>query len=337
LFIITALTVIIVFGLVIFIHELGHFLTAKAFKVKVHEFALGMGPCIFKKKQGETQYSLRAFPVGGYVKMEGEDEESEDENAFNRKKPYQRLIILAAGAIMNFILGFVLLMLFVGLNSDYYISSTVVSDVIEEYHADDAGIKQGDKIIEIDGSKINTKIDMSLALENKENVEVTVIRDKKKQSFNVKTTDVGGIKTLGVYVETLDKNFINILKHSYHQTFTIIKMTYKTFFDMFKGKVGVEQMSGPVGIVTEIGNAAQRSLFDVLWLLIIITLNLGVVNLFPLPALDGGRIIFVLYEMITRKKLKPETEGIIHFIGFAILILFMLYITKNDIVRLFKG
>ena len=114
-------------------------------------------------------------------------------------------------------------------------------------------------------------------------------------------------------------------------------MTYATFFDMFKGKVGVEQMSGPVGIVTEIGNATKRSLFDVLWLLIIITLNLGVVNLFPLPALDGGRIVFVLWEMLTKKKLKPETEGIIHFIGFALLIGFMLYITKNDIVRLFKG
>ena len=156
-------------------------------------------------------------------------------------------------------------------------------------------------------------------------------------NINVKLTDVNGNKTLGVYLKTLDKNLLNIIKHSYHQTFTIIKMTYSTFFDMFQGEVGVEEMSGPVGIVTEIGNAAQRSIFDVLWLLIIITLNLGVVNLFPLPALDGGRIIFVLFEMLTKKKLKPETEGIIHFIGFALLIGFMLYITKNDIVRLFKG
>ena len=214
LFIITALTVIIVFGLVIFIHELGHFMSAKAFKVKVHEFALGMGPTIFKKKSGETQYSLRAFPVGGYVKMEGEDEESEDENAFNKKKPFERLIILASGAIMNFVLGFVILLLFVGINKNYIIVSPVVSDIVSESYADDAGILKDDRIIKIDGAKINTKIDMSLALQNKESVNVVVKRNGETHSFDIKTTDVKGTKTLGVYLKTLDKNLLNIIINS---------------------------------------------------------------------------------------------------------------------------
>lgn len=335
--IVTVLAVILVFGLVIFIHELGHFMTAKAFKVKVNEFALGMGPAVLKRTKGETQYSLRAFPVGGYVKMEGEDEESENENSFDKKKPYQRLIIIVAGAFMNFILGFLLLILFVGINSNYSIASTVVTNVIEEYYADDAGICAGDKIIKIDNSYVRTKIEMSLALEGKENVEVTVKRNGEKLKFNVKTSEVEGYRTLGVQIKLLDKNIINVAKHSFDMSIAVIKMTYHSFFDMLIGSVEINQMSGPVGIVTEIGEATQRGFLDVLWLLIIITLNLGVVNLFPFPALDGWRAVFILFEMLTKKKIDGRIEGMINMIGLAVLMIFILYITKNDIAKLFKG
>ena len=335
--IITILCVIIVFGLIIFIHELGHFLTAKMFGVKVHEFALGMGPKLFGKQKGDTLYSVRLIPMGGYVKMEGEDADSSDPAAFGNKKPWQRFIILFAGAFMNLLLGFVLL---VTLNAASprlpVIPKMEVVSVVEGMGAEAAGMQAGDKIIEIDGNRIHTQLDFNLALDQKETVSVTVERNGQSHTLPVTLTNENGRYYLGISQATEEKHFGNLISYSFFETFSIIKMTYQSFFGMFNGTVGVEQMSGPVGIVTEISNAAQNGVFDVMWLALIICLNLGVVNLFPLPALDGGRIVFVLWEMITKKKLKPEHEGLIHFIGFVILILFMLYITKNDIVRLFQ-
>ena len=334
--IITVLCVIIIFGLIIFIHELGHFLTAKMFGVKVHEFALGMGPKLFGKQIGDTLYAVRLIPMGGYVKMEGEDENSEDEGAFSNKKPWQRFIILFAGAFMNLVLGFMLLVTLNAVSPRLpAIPKMEVASVIEGMGAEAAGIKAGDKLIAIDGSRIYTQLDMSLALDGKETVVVTVKRGSEKQTMPVNLTEQDGNRYVGIRQAVEEKNAGNLISYSFHETFSIIKLTYQSFFGMFNGTVAVEQMSGPVGIVTEISNAAQSGFFDVMWLALIISLNLGVVNLFPLPALDGGRIVFVLWEMITKKKLKPEHEGLIHFIGFVILIAFMLYITKNDIVKLF--
>ncbi len=334
--IITAICVILIFGVIIFIHELGHFLTAKIFGVKVHEFAIGMGPKLFGKQKGDTFYSVRLIPMGGYVKMEGEDENSEDPKAFSNKKPWQRFIILFAGAFMNLLLGFVLL---VTLNAASprlpAIPTMQVVSVQEGMGAETAGILAGDKILAIDGNRIHTQLDFSLALDGKDTVNVTVDRSGEQTTLPVTLTEYEGSKRLGIIQAVEEKNVGNVISYSFFETFSIIKLTYQSFFGMFNGSVAVDQMSGPVGIVSGISNAAQRGFFDVLWLAIIISLNLGVVNLLPLPALDGGRIVFVLWEMITKKKLKPEQEGFIHFIGFVILILFMLYVTKNDIMRLF--
>ena len=334
--IITVLCVILIFGLIIFIHELGHFLTAKMFGVKVHEFALGMGPKLFGKQKGDTLYSVRMIPMGGYVKMEGEDTESEDEAAFSRKKPWQRFIILFAGAFMNLLLGFVLLVTLNAVSPRLPMVPTMeVASVIEGMGAEAAGIAAGDELICVDGSRIHTQLDLNLALDGKEAVSVTVKRDGQKQTVPVTLTKMDDGIYLGIRQVAEERNFGNLVSYSFYETFSIVKLTYQSFFGMFNGTVGVDEMSGPVGIVTEISNAAQSGFFDVMWLGLIISLNLGVVNLFPLPALDDGRIVFVLWEMITKKKLKPEHEGFIHFIGFVILILFMLYITKNDIARLF--
>lgn len=331
--IISFLAVVIVFGLVIFIHEFGHFITAKLCGVKVHEFALGMGPCLFSKKKGDTQYSLRLIPMGGYVKMEGEEEESDDEKSFSKKKPWQRLIILASGAFMNFILGFICILILFGVqNAD--IPNKTISEVLPGYGAQKAGIEVGDEIQKINGEKIYNTMDISLAVGSGDTAEVEVKRNGKEKTFNVDLKTEEGIKYLGVRLSAEPKNPLNLSVYSFNYARTIIKLTYKSFIGMFTGNVSVNDMSGPVGIVTQIGSAAQKGFLDVLFILILITLNLGVVNLFPLPALDGGRIVFVLFELITRKKLKTEHEAIIHFIGFMILILFMLYITKNDIMRL---
>ncbi len=336
--IITAICVILIFGVIIFVHELGHFLTAKMFGVKVHEFAIGMGPKLFGKQKGDTLYSVRLIPMGGYVKMEGEDEDSQDAAAFSNKKPWQRFVILFAGAFMNLILGFVLL---VSLNAASprlpAIPKMEVAAVQQGMGAESAGIQAGDKIVKIDGNSNHTQLDLSLALDGKETVSVTVDRDGQKQTLPVTLTEWEGSRRLGIIQDTEEKHVGNLISYSFFETFSIIKLTYQSFFGMFNGSVSVDQMSGPVGIVSGISDAAQRGFFDVLWLSIIISLNLGVVNLLPLPALDGGRIVFVLWEMITRKKLKPEHEGMIHFLGFVILILFVLYVTKNDIARLFAG
>ena len=332
---ITFLSVILVFGLVIFIHELGHFSTAKLFKVKVHEFALGMGPCLLKKKKGETQYSLRAIPMGGFVKMEGEDEASQDENAFNNKKPYQRFIILVSGAFMNFILGFILLVLLTGFSGDVIIKSNIIDEVPQNYHSYEAGLREGDKIIKINGITVRTQTDISYAIGNMKEVETVIERNGEKINISFPLTEIDGRYYMGIRTKELSKNPVNVVNYSFFQAISIIKMTYSTFFELFRGTVGVEQMSGPVGIITEIGAATKRGLTDVIFLLILITLNLGVVNLFPLPALDGGRVLFVLYEMIFRRKVNEKIEAFVHFIGFALLILFMIYITKNDIMKLF--
>ncbi len=334
--IISILAVVVVFGLIIFIHEFGHFFTAKLFKVKVHEFAIGMGPCVFKKQKGDTLYSLRLIPMGGYVKMEGEEEESDDDNSFSKKKAWQRLIILASGSIMNFILGIVAVIILFAATYPT-IPTTTIREVLPDYGAYEAGIKAGDEIFSVNGEKIKNNMDISLATRASDTATVTVKRNGIKQEFNVNMTAKNGGKYLGITLATEAKNPFNLTAYSFNYAKTIIKLTYKSFIGMFTGNVSVNDMSGPVGIVTQIGSAAQNGIQDVLFILILITLNLGVVNLFPLPALDGGRIVFVIFEMITRKKLKTEHEAIVHFIGFMLLILFMLYITKNDISRLIFG
>ncbi len=335
--ILTVLCVVLIFGLIILIHEFGHFITAKLFGVTVHEFAIGMGPKLFGKQKGETLYSVRLIPMGGYVKMEGEDDDSEAEGAFSKKKPWQRLVILVAGAFMNMVLGFALLIVFNVASPQLPVIPTMeVASVVEDMGAAQVGILPGDVILSVDGSRVHTHIDLNLALDQKDLVEVTVKRDGNKLNFTVPVTKEQDYSYLGVSRVAQKKTFWNTCSYSYFEAFSIVKLTYQSIFGMFTGSVSVDQMSGPVGIVTEIGSAVKSGILDVIFIALLISLNLGVVNLLPLPALDGGRIVFVLWEMITKKKLKPEHEGFIHFIGFVLLILLMLLITKNDIVKLFQ-
>lgn len=333
-FLISFVAVVFVFGIVILIHEFGHFATAKIFGVKVHEFSMGMGPCIFNKTKGETQYSVRLFPMGGYVKMEGEDGESDDERAFSNKKPWQRVIILASGAFMNFLLGFVVIMILYGFTFQS-IPTTTISEVLPDYGAYEAGILKNDEIIKINNEKIHNNMDISLAIGNGETALVTLKRNGAIIEKNVNLVSEDGARYLGIKLAEKEKNLFSLSRYSFNYGMTIIKLTYKSFFGIFTGNVSVNDMSGPVGIVTQIGSAAQQGIENVLFILILITLNLGVFNLFPIPALDGGRLVFVLIEMITRKKIKAEYEAMVHFIGFVLLIGFMLYVTKNDIARMF--
>ncbi len=337
------LLALLVFGVLILIHELGHFLCARAFGVKINEFSVGMGPRIFgrvSKKYG-TAYSLRAFPIGGYVSMDGEDGESEDENSFGKKAVWKRIIITVAGAVMNLLLGFALMFGLV------FSSNELISTTVEAFregavsNADGAGLAVGDRIIKVGNVSVHTGNELSYEIMNQgyEAVDITVVRDGEEHVLGdivfYSTTEQG--VTFGVpdfYVELEEVNFATLLKHSFWRSVSTVKMVIDSVVDLVTGRYGMEAVSGPVGTTAVIGDAAKEGGVDFLYLVAVITINLGVMNLLPFPALDGGRLIFLFAELVTRKRLKPEIEGYINFAGLVILLGFMILITFKDIMGL---
>lgn len=329
----TILSFIFVFGMIVFAHELGHFLTAKYNGIKVHEFALGMGPVLLKRQGAETLYSLRAFPIGGYVKMEGEDEASEDPRSFSNKKPLQRLLVLAAGAFMNFVLAYVLLVIIMfSMGSP----SNIVGDIVPDYPAVEAGIIAGDEIVSINGEEIKNwdAVIENINSSNGETLTIEVIRDgDEKLTFDVvpRVRDDGGYQ-IGIqtkFVKRIDQAF----GMAWKQFVSFFTDIFKFFTSIGKSEVDAE-LVGPVGLVSIIGEVSRQGIMNLLLLAAYISINLGIVNLLPFPALDGGRIIFVVIEMIMGKPIDREKEGYVHFIGFAILMALMVFLVFKDISRL---
>jgi regulator of sigma E protease len=337
---------IIVFGVIIFVHELGHFLSAKWSGVKVNEFALGMGPALLKFKGKVTQYSLRLFPIGGYCKMEGEDDDSNDKDAFNTKPVWKRIIVIVAGAFMNFVLGFIILLFIFGGNKSQ--ATTIVNsfskNATSSITGTNGGLKVGDKFVKINGSSINNDTDIifSLMRATSGKVNIIVLRSGKETELdNVQfpmTKNPDGTKTMtnDFYVKSVKTTPLNVITHSFTFTVSVVKIVWLSLVDLITGKIGFNQLSGPVGVTTAIGQAAGIGLQSLLLLVVFITVNLGVVNLLPLPALDGGRLIFLIIEAIRRKPVDPKYEGYVHFAGFVLLILLMVVITFNDVIKLIK-
>ena len=328
----TIVSFIFVFGMIVFVHEFGHFITAKLNHIHVHEFSLGMGPAIFKRQKGETLYALRAFPIGGYVKMEGEDGESEDPRSFSKKKPWQRLIILAAGAFMNFVLAYVLLvivMFFMGA------PSTILEDVIVDKPAAIAGVLADDKILSIDGVAVSEWEDVIEQINSSEGKTLSLVIERDNNTLNFDVTpmesETGGYQ-IGIQtkvIKQVDKSFVYASKQ-FGMFFTDI---FK-FFSNLGSKSKDAQLVGPVGLVKVIGDVSHQGIMNLLFLAAYISINLGIVNLLPFPALDGGRIIFVIIEMIMGKPIDREKEGFVHFIGFALLMILMVYLVFSDISNL---
>ncbi len=350
----TILFAILLFSFLIFIHELGHFVAAKLSGVQVNEFALFMGPAIFKKKVGETTYSLRCIPIGGYCAMEGEDTDTDNPRSFQKAAPWKRLIILVAGAFMNFVTGVVLIAICLAPAKEY------ISPVIAEVEpgctiVHDGGLQIGDRFLEIDGEKIYVHGDFSmiLAIKPGEKHDIVVERGGEKLIFNDYlmekhefpnedgTTGMRYGFSFGVEKYTFGKKVENV----WNNAVNMIRTVRLSLQMLFSGDAGLGDLMGPVGIVGVMSDtaASAETTLDAIYTMLsfgaMLAINLAVMNLLPIPALDGGRALFLLLtvaiEKITRKKLDPKYEGYIHGVGMVLLLILMGVILFKDVFQLF--
>ena len=414
------LIAILFFGVIIFIHEFGHFIFAKLFGVRVNEFALGMGPTLLKKQGKETKYALHLFPIGGYCAMEGEDEESEDERAFCNKKLWQRMIIVAAGATFNLILGVIICCFLVGTEGDYVGTRSIVRFYDTAISNSESGLQVGDEILKIDGKRVFSDYDITFLMQrnNTGKYHMVVRRDGEKVdlpavNFNVRTggnfsykednsiTDLSarmkkaGLKDGDIIVavngtvvednealaaaigkdrdfvidytvqrgeETLDvtkvkmmtvtvfdfvllgetKNVFNVIGGGAKYALSMSRLVYLSLFDLISGQYGLSELAGPIGTVSVIADVAQESVATADWssifmIMALITINIGLFNLLPIPALDGGRLFFMFIELIFRKPIPAKYESWVHAVGMVLLLVFMAVISASDIWKWISG
>ncbi len=339
------LLAILIFGILILIHEGGHFLVARHFGVTVNEFSIGMGPKLLShrsKKSGIT-YSLRLLPFGGYVAMEGEDTESEDKNAFGNKPVLQRIAVTAAGALVNIIAG-ILVMTVIVISSDELYANKIsyFAEIENGTTSEDMGLAVGDRIIRIGSVRVFTANDVQYEIMRQgiKPLDITVMRDGERITFEdisfPTVTEQGatfGMRDFAFSVE--EKNFANTAKHAFARSYSSIKMVYDSLADLIKGRYGVESVSGPVGVTEALGEAAKEGGADFIYLAAFISINLGVMNLLPLPALDGGRLLFQIIELIRRKPVSKRIEGYVHGAGLLVLLSLIFVITVKDVIHLF--
>ena len=347
------LLAILMFGILILVHEFGHFITAKLSGVQVNEFALFMGPAIWKKQKGETLYSLRCIPIGGYCAMEGEDGDSENPRAFSNAKVWKKLIILVAGAVMNFIIGFILTVIFIAF---YYGEADILPTkqiaAIEEGRPFANVLQVGDEFYEINGRRVFVADDIKLLLDRESDGvhDITVIRDGEK--VELKNVEIkrdleteNGLKFGFSY--GLDEFTVgNVLSYSWNQSLDFGRLVWMSLGDLFSGRASVSDMGGPVMIVDAVTQAGVASetvglgILNVIYFFAFIAINLGVMNLLPVPALDGGRVVCLLVtagaEKILRRKIDPKYEGYLHGAFMILLLAFMAFIMFKDVFALFN-
>ena len=322
---------VLLFTLLIAGHEFGHYAAAKLLGVRVNEYSIGMGPLIFQKKHGETEYSLRALPIGGYCKIEGEDGDSDDDRSFMKKPWWAKVIILAAGAFMNFVLC-ILLLMFVFWYSGAY--STTLADVSDGFPAQQAGIQAGDTIVAIDGKDYDDWMEVVSAIDASEGkpMTFTVERDGQTYDYTVSAVESEGRWLMGITCKLVHSP-VQAIVQSFATTKATMRAMGQFFVQLFTGKANGDDVVGVVGIVSMIGEQAKFGIVNVIYLMAIISLNLGMVNLLPLPALDGGRILFVFIRLITRDKIGDRAEGITHAIGMVLLLALMAFLVFRDVNR----
>ena len=341
---------ILLFGVLVAIHELGHFTAAKACGVRVEEFAVGMGPAIWKKKKGETEYALRIIPFGGYCAMTGEDGESEDPRAFVNQAPWKKLIILCAGSFMNFLLGFVIILILFSSASSF--RAPVITEFMEgcPYESAEA-LRAMDLIWSIDGRRVLLYGDISDFLSRGDGVyDIVVVRDGKKvklEALELTPLEYPGQDRLmyGFLFGGFDEATLgNTLRYSWYSTRQFVRLVWMSLGELVRGHVGVQDLSGPVGIVNMMAETGEQAastadaLYDIFYFGAFIAVNLAVMNMLPIPALDGGRVFFLLVtaiiESLTKRKADPKYESYIHAAGMVLLLALMAYVMLHDILRI---
>ena len=338
----TFLIAVAMLGLIIFVHELGHFLTAKFFKMPVSEFSIGMGPQVFSLDTKETTYSFRAIPIGGYVNIEGMEVGSQVENGFNSKPAYQRFIVLFAGVFMNFLTAFLIIFSIAQMTGKIEFEDKAIIGALVKGGANEKVLKVDDKILELDGKKISLWTDIPEVTKealDKEEISALIERDGKEEKLVLKLTkdEDNNRVVLGISPKSKKTNLsfsesLNFAKNSF---ISILKDTVGGFFTLFSGKADLKEISGPVGILKVVGEVSKYGWTSIASLAVILSINIGVLNLLPIPALDGGRIIFVLLELF-RIKVNKKWEEKLHKFGMVVLLFFILLISVNDVWKLFN-
>ena len=346
--IVTVLVAILCFGIIIMIHEAGHFFVAKKSGIRVLEFSIGMGPALISKQKGETKYSLRLLPIGGYCAMEGEDDNSDDPRAFRKAAVWKRMLVTVAGATMNLILGFFLILLLTCM--DDRITSTTVAD----FRKNDDGksistseqwLQKDDRFVKINGLRIYTMQDVFYALQNDDADTFTVVVERGGQLVTIEDVEFRDTETNGMidfYVYGQDKTVGRVLSYTGKQFVSTARLIWISLRDLIKGKYGFHDLSGVVGIIGSTTEYVQMSetlrdkAMSLIDLMSFITINVGIFNLIPFPALDGGRLVFLIIEAIRRKPIPAKVEGTIHFAGLALLMVLMVAVTFQDITKLFQ-
>ena len=375
--IITFVAAVLIFGAVIAIHEFGHFSAAKLSGIQVNEFSIGMGPALFKKIVGSTQYTLRLLPIGGYVAMEGEGSpesnaaqrerdaaggagEAEEEDGLESWNPippeqrtgipfpeaaiWKRAIVMAAGPLMNFVLGFAVLLGLIALRSDP-IASRVIYSIADGALCGQTGLQAGDEIVAVNGRRCFIANDILYELVRTQNTraDFTVRRDGRLVQlpgvqFDTYTDEGGNTRmNIGFTVYALEKTPANVLKETFNSELYYSRIFFTSLVDLLRGRESINNLSGPVGIVSAISQAASYGLTDVLELLVLITVNLGVFNLLPVPALDGGRLVFLAVEAVIRRPVSERVQESLTLATFILLFGLMIFATYNDVLRLITG
>ena len=333
-FLITAIKFIFLLGFLVLIHEGGHFLVAKLFKVKVNEFSIGFGKKLIGRQKGETLYALRAVPLGGFVMLEGEEEESSDPRAFNNKSVWKRMLIIAAGGVVNILFGLLVYFIIAMNLGNYY--SMVVSEPVQGYAAQQAGIQVGDELISANGQRLRLKTDLDNAINKSQGdiVQFEIKRNNEYINLEIKPTQIeDGRYVIGVNLEPAENSLSNKIYYGFWNTVNFSASIVNNVKELFTGGVKTDQLMGPIGISTVVSQT--NGLLEFIYILALISLSLGVTNLLPFPPLDGGKLVLLLIEAIRRKKLSMELELNIQAAGFVLMILLSIYVAYNDILRIF--
>ncbi len=357
----TLILFIIIFGAVVIAHEFGHFLIAKANGIHVVEFAVGMGPNIFSFKKGGTKYSLKLFPIGGACMFEGEDGVAEKDEAsgevkepgsgsFLKAKVWSRIATVVAGPFFNFILAFVIAFIMVNMTGIIAIRDPIASQVIASSGAEAAGLQDGDRIISLNGERIRLYQEISLFMQASYrggDVEVVYERDGKRYEtvLTPQYDQEYGYYLLGITnAEFVEPKGVETLKYAWYEMRFSVKSTYKSLGMLFSGRVSRQDVAGPVGIAVNVVGATYEAAKDYGWqsvllsmlnITLLLSVNLGILNLLPIPALDGGRLVFLLIEVIRGKPVPPEKEGMVHFIGLVFFMVLMVFVFFNDLANIF--